>query len=87
MNQKNENYWLLDAPVAKAIWHMAIPMMLGMSVNIIYNITDTFFIGRLNDTAALAAISLLFTIHDHFNGDRKSVWNGWKHFIFQIAGK
>ena len=38
---------------------MAIPMMLGMSINIIYNITDTFFIGRLNDTAALAAISLL----------------------------
>ncbi|EQH61298.1 MATE efflux family protein [Clostridioides difficile DA00275] len=30
-----------------------------MSINIIYNITDTFFIGRLNDTAALAAISLL----------------------------
>lgn len=59
MNQKNENYWLLDAPASKAIWHMAIPMMLGMSVNIIYNITDTFFIGRLNDTAALAAISLL----------------------------
>ena len=56
MNQKNENYWLLDAPASKAIWHMAIPMMLGMSVNIIYNITDTFFIGRLNDTAALAAI-------------------------------
>ncbi|MDM0140872.1 MATE family efflux transporter [Clostridioides difficile] len=59
MNQKNENYWLLDAPVTKAIWHMAIPMMLGMSINIIYNITDTFFIGRLNDTAALAATSLL----------------------------
>ena len=47
MKQKNENYWLLDAPVTKAIWHMAIPMMLGMSVNIIYNITDTFFIGKL----------------------------------------
>lgn len=59
MKQKNENYWLLDAPVSKAIWHMAIPMMLGMSVNIIYNITDTFFIGRLNNTEALAAISLL----------------------------
>lgn len=59
MNQKTENYWLLDAPVTKAIWHMAIPMMLGMSVNVIYNITDTFFIGKLNDTAALAAITLL----------------------------
>lgn len=59
MKEKNENYWLLEAPVSKAIWHMAIPMMLGMSVNIIYNLTDTFFIGQLQDTAALAAISLL----------------------------
>ena len=59
MNSKNENYWLLEAPVSKAIWHMAIPMMLGMSVNMIYNLTDTFFIGKLNDTHALAAISLL----------------------------
>lgn len=59
MDTNNENYWLLDAPVTKAIWHMAIPMMLGMSVNVIYNITDTFFIGRLNDTAALAAIALV----------------------------
>lgn len=42
MKEKNENYWLLEAPVSKAIWHMAIPMMLGMSVNIIYNLTDTF---------------------------------------------
>ena len=50
MNSKNENYWLLEAPVSKAIWHMAIPMMLGMSVNMIYNLTDTFFIGKLNDT-------------------------------------
>lgn len=33
--------------------------MLGMSVNMIYNLTDTFFIGKLNDTHALAAISLL----------------------------
>lgn len=59
MKQKNEHFWLSEAPVNKAIWHMAIPMMLGMSVNIIYNITDTFFIGKLNDTSALAAITLL----------------------------
>lgn len=38
---------------------MTIPMMLGMSVNMIYNLTDTFFIGKLNDIHALAAISLL----------------------------
>ncbi|WFM80926.1 MATE family efflux transporter [Streptococcus ruminicola] len=59
MTQKTENYWLFNAPVSKAIWHMAIPMMLGMSVNMIYNITDTFFIGKLNDSSALAAMTLL----------------------------
>ena len=59
MERKSENYWLIDAPITKAIWHMAIPMMLGMSVNVIYNITDTFFIGQLKDTAALSAIALL----------------------------
>lgn len=59
MNKKSENYWLMDAPVSKAIWHMAVPMMLGMSVNIIYNVTDTYFIGKLNDTSALAAITLI----------------------------
>lgn len=62
MAQKTENYWLFEAPVSKAIWHMAIPMMLGMSVNMIYNITDTFFIGKLNNTAALASITLLLPI-------------------------
>ena len=59
MERKSENYWLIDAPITKAIWHMAIPMMLGMSVNVIYNITDTFFIGQLKDAAALSAIALL----------------------------
>lgn len=59
MNKTDENYWLFKAPVSKAIWHMAIPMILGMSVNVIYNITDTFFIGKLNNTAALAAITLV----------------------------
>ncbi|MGN1381415.1 MAG: hypothetical protein ACI4W2_01215 [Eubacterium sp.] len=32
MKQSKENYWLMDAPVAKAIWHMAIPLMLGIFI-------------------------------------------------------
>lgn len=59
MERTTEDSWMLEAPVSNAIWHMALPMMLGMSVNMIYNITDTFFIGKLEDTAALAAIALL----------------------------
>lgn len=51
-------YYLEKAPVPKAIAHMAIPMVLGMVVNVIYSIIDAFFIGRLNNTAMLAAVTL-----------------------------
>ncbi len=57
-NTNNAMYYLEKAPVPKAIMHMAIPMILGMVVNMIYNITDAYFIGMLNSTSALAAITL-----------------------------
>lgn len=55
---KNAMYYLEKAPVTKAIAHMAIPMILGMVVNMVYNITDAYFIGRLNSTPMLASITL-----------------------------
>jgi multidrug efflux pump len=61
MNQNEKNdamYYLEKAPVPKAIAHMAIPMILGMVVNMIYNITDAYFIGRLGSTSMLASITL-----------------------------
>ena len=51
-------YYFEKASVSNAIIHMAIPMILGMVVNMIYNITDAYFIGLLNSTPALAAITL-----------------------------
>lgn len=56
--ENNEMYYLEKAPVPKAIMHMAIPMIMGMAVNMIYNITDAYFIGLLNNTSALAAVTL-----------------------------
>ena len=58
MENKDAMYYLEKAPVPKAIAHMAIPMILGMVVNMIYNITDAYFIGRLNNTSMLSSITL-----------------------------
>lgn len=57
MDQKSL-YYLEKAPVSKAIMHMVIPMMLSLIANIIYNITDAFFIGKLENTAMMAAVTL-----------------------------
>ncbi|SHN53526.1 MATE family efflux transporter [Desulfitobacterium chlororespirans] len=51
-------YYLEKAPVSKAIMHMVLPMMLSFIATLIYNITDAFFIGKLNNTAMMAAVTL-----------------------------
>lgn len=57
MDQKSL-YYLEKAPVSKAIMHMVIPMMLSLIATIIYNITDAFFIGKLENTPMMAAVTL-----------------------------
>jgi putative MATE family efflux protein len=57
--------YLKDAPIRKAIAHLSIPMIIGMSVGTFYNIMNAFFIGLVNDTAMFSAITLglpIFTV-------------------------
>ncbi len=51
-----------EAPVVKAIFTMALPVMLGMIVQVFYNMVDTFFIGKMNDVNQLAAASIGFPL-------------------------
>lgn len=44
--------------VPKAVATMAIPSMLGMLINIIYNLADTFFVGQTGDSNQVAAVSV-----------------------------
>lgn len=44
--------------VPKAVMKLALPTMLGMLVQIIYNMADTVFIGWLNDENQMAAVTL-----------------------------
>lgn len=53
---------LAEEPVITAILKMALPVMLGMVIQVLYNMVDTFFIGRMNDANQLAAASLGFPL-------------------------
>ncbi|NRT71360.1 MATE family efflux transporter [Clostridium beijerinckii] len=56
-------YYLKNAPVTKAIMHMAIPMILSSTASVIYSIIDAFFVGKLNNTAMMAAVVLAIPIN------------------------
>jgi putative MATE family efflux protein len=59
MNQTDSNtYYFEHSPIWKAIAHMSLPMMLGLCLNVFYNLVDAFFIGKLNQTQMLSAVAL-----------------------------
>ncbi|MEI0517947.1 MATE family efflux transporter [Brachyspira murdochii] len=53
-----ENY-----PVHKALMTLALPTILGMLVNVFYNMVDTFFVGQTGDPNQVAAVSLCMPIY------------------------
>lgn len=66
MNKEVSNqYYLESAPMKKAIFHLSVPMMIGMSVGTVYNVINAYFIGLLHNTGMLTAITLglpIFTV-------------------------
>jgi len=52
---------LTRGPIRKHLLRMAIPMSIGMFFNTMFNVTDTFFAGKLG-TEALAGMSVSFSV-------------------------
>ena len=49
---------LRDAPVMSSIIKMSLPVVMGMMVQVLYNLVDVFFVGMLHDPFQLAAVNL-----------------------------
>ena len=47
-----------NMPVFRAIFTLAIPNVINQMVNVVYNLADTFFIGKLNNSSMVAALTI-----------------------------
>ncbi|WP_283690041.1 MATE family efflux transporter [Clostridium perfringens] len=86
-NTESNIKYLKDEPIKKAIAHLSIPMMIGMSAGTIYNVINAYFIGLMNDTAVISAITLglpIFTVLMAF-GNMFGVGGGT--FITRLVAK
>ena len=54
----NEHELMANMKVSKAVAKMAIPSVISSLVTVIYNMADTFFVGRTGDALQVAAVSL-----------------------------
>lgn len=59
---KNGEYLLSTERIGRAVAKLALPAVLSTMISMIYNLTDTYFIGLLRDTAQLSAVSIAMPI-------------------------
>lgn len=52
---------ILNEPILPLLVKTSIPTIIGMLVMVIYNLTDTFFVGILNNKSMTAAIGIVFS--------------------------
>ena len=59
--KKSRRERILTEPLLPLLIKTAIPTIIGMLIKMIYNLTDTFFIGQLNNKSMTAAIGIVFS--------------------------
>ena len=52
---------ILTKPIFPLLVKMSIPTIIGMLISVIYNVTDTFFVGQLHNRSMIAAIGVVFS--------------------------
>ncbi len=84
---KQKNLHILESmPVPQAILKLAVPTMLGMLVQVFYNMTDTFFVGRLNDAHQVAAVAITMPIFMVTMALSGIFGNGGASYISRLLG-
>lgn len=53
---------MTQTPVRPLICKLAVPTIISMLITTIYNMADTFFIGKLNSTSASGAVGIAFSL-------------------------
>lgn len=48
--------------VPKAVAALAVPTVISQIIAMVYNLADTWYIGQLNDTNMMAAVTLIFPV-------------------------
>ena len=80
-------YYFEKAPITKAVAHFAVPMMLGMSMSVIYSILNAYFLGTLHNTAMLTALALTLPLFAIIMALGNLIGMGSGTFISRLLGE
>lgn len=86
MRKEQDNYlFLTQGPIPKVIGTMAVPTIVGMLVTALYNMADTFFVGKIS-TQATAAVGVVFSMMFFIQSVSFFFGNGSGNYISRELG-
>lgn len=83
---KNKANIMGSDDIGKVIWKFAIPGIIASLISAAYNIVDTAFVGFLNDTRAMAAVSVVFPLFILINAIGQMIGVGSSSYIARLLG-
>lgn len=87
MNQPNKKMELLgSAPIPKALLALGLPTMIGMLINALYNLVDTYFVGALG-TNEMGAVTVAFPLGQIVVGLGLLFGNGAAAYLSRLLGR
>lgn len=87
MNEQNKKMVLLgSAPIPKALMALGLPTMIGMLINALYNLVDTYFVGGLG-TDQMGAITVAFPLGQVVVGLGLLFGNGAAAYLSRLLGR
>ncbi|MDT3192725.1 multidrug efflux MATE transporter MepA [Staphylococcus aureus] len=79
-------YYFEKSPVFKAMMHFSLPMMIGTLLSVIYGILNIYFIGFLEDSHMISAISLTLPVFAILMGLGNLFGVGAETYISRLLG-
>ena len=73
----NENF-MKEKPVFPLLVSMALPMVISMLVNSLYNIVDSFFVAQISEDA-MTALSLVYPVQNFVNAVAIGIFWMWRN--------
>lgn len=87
METNNKAELFEQTPIPKAVFTLAIPMVMGSLVMVLYNLADTYFVGMLNDPIQNAAVTLAAPVLLAFNAVSNLFGTGCSSMMGRALGR
>lgn len=87
MNAEEKTILFEQTPIPQAVKRLAIPSVISALVTVIYSLTDTFFVGMINDPVQNAAITLAAPVLLAFNAVNNLFGVGTSSMMSRALGR